>query len=199
MPIANGRTPPPRRDEVWPFLDGGRVARQSACSWLSALGVCGLPFDGSKFRPARPLRRGTPGTIVRPLSARPSEPCDALGRSQVVRQRILIPPSGGSNPPAPATYSLHSENLPHAAQSPVSRGLLPVWRLKTARNGCSEAQLAVWSLAFALLVRTRRCRSRRAPIVPDLGVARLRLAREGARLRDASLFEGIDLKQIAHS
>jgi hypothetical protein len=25
-----------------------------------------------------------------------------LGRSQVVRQRILIPPSGGSNPPAPA-------------------------------------------------------------------------------------------------
>ena len=28
----------------------------------------------------------------------------ALGRSQVVRQRILIPPFGGSSPPAPASY-----------------------------------------------------------------------------------------------
>jgi hypothetical protein len=30
----------------------------------------------------------------------------ALGRSQVVRQRILIPPSPGSNPGAPANQSV---------------------------------------------------------------------------------------------
>src|SRR4051794_28427700 len=32
-------------------------------------------------------------------------PATALGRSQVVRQRILIPPSPGSNPGAPASQS----------------------------------------------------------------------------------------------
>jgi hypothetical protein len=30
----------------------------------------------------------------------------------VVRQRILIPPSGGSNPPAPAKHSANVEALP---------------------------------------------------------------------------------------
>jgi hypothetical protein len=35
---------------------------------------------------------------------RPKQPRGALGRSQVVRQRILIPPSPGSNPGAPAIF-----------------------------------------------------------------------------------------------
>ncbi len=65
-----------------------------------------------------------------------------LGRSQVVRQRILIPPCGGSNPPAPANdnslNSLRKLVLPkqprwcHSAQSFISRAT----SLATIFRGC---------------------------------------------------------------
>ena len=38
------------------------------------------------------------------VAARRAVTLSNLGRSQVVRQRILIPPCGGSNPPAPANH-----------------------------------------------------------------------------------------------
>jgi hypothetical protein len=37
------------------------------------------------------------------VRARGGEKRRLMGRSQVVRQRILIPPFGGSSPPAPAS------------------------------------------------------------------------------------------------
>ena len=58
--------------------------------------------DGANFVRLGHCGAGHPELLSARFPPRPLEPCDALGRSQVVRQRILIPPSGGSNPPAPA-------------------------------------------------------------------------------------------------
>src|ERR1035437_10769850 len=49
------------------------------------------------------LRGVSPRFMVQPPRALAWERA-ALGRRQVVRQWILIPPCGGSNPPAPANY-----------------------------------------------------------------------------------------------
>ena len=45
-----------------------------------------------------PLRGGRPAASRRPCRS-------TLGRSQVVRHRVLVPASGGSNPPAPASVT----------------------------------------------------------------------------------------------
>jgi hypothetical protein len=59
------------------------------------LRLCRLKWRGRLYRPAL---AGIGGYPYLPAVSRERE----LGRSQAVRQRILIPPFGGSIPPAPA-------------------------------------------------------------------------------------------------
>ena len=82
------------------------------------------PFVGRGDLPVLPA-----GTNVRPR----------LGRSQVVRQRLLVPPCAGSNPAAPATQSVLCRAVsPLCGISPGFRGLpdlISIWRRQIAVGG----------------------------------------------------------------
>ena len=77
----------PERDIIMRRNRSGRFRRKSS------LGL--LKWPNSPYRPALSENR------VRRQASAPSG-IGLLGRSQAVRQRILIPPFGGSIPPAPA-------------------------------------------------------------------------------------------------
>src|SRR6266403_3401502 len=66
-------------------------------------------FLSSVVRPPTPVDRTSPrryGPRAAAACARHRRARRTLGRSQVVRQRILIPPFPGSSPGAPATQSV---------------------------------------------------------------------------------------------
>jgi hypothetical protein len=87
---------------------------QSNAACVARMPHDALTIPGVRFRRKRgfsllkwlnsPYRPALPEGIRGPT--RPAAFQTALGRRQVVRQWILIPPYGGSNPPAPATQSL---------------------------------------------------------------------------------------------
>src|SRR5215470_2924160 len=79
------------------------------------------------------------------VRARDGEKRRLMGRSQVVRQRILIPPFGGSSPPAPA-MTQRAELLTKLAASRLTIASAPATRAPDI-NPIALARLARARLA----------------------------------------------------
>jgi hypothetical protein len=104
----------PRREPRSARFEGGRAGRARTngapyiIPYIIKARVSG-PDSGQKSTDSLLKRLNSPYRPALPENDRatmvPRLPTGLLGRSQAVRQRILIPPFGGSIPPAPATTS----------------------------------------------------------------------------------------------
>lgn len=116
----------PGHNRVWP----GRSRAVVFCP-RRRLKCCPAPY-----RPA-----ATEGNLRQASSS--AVPSALMGRSQVVRQRILIPPFGGSIPPAPASE-------PSAPENPDEFGLAGALLHSAATHHCCTGCRSQWlSTSFA--------------------------------------------------
>jgi hypothetical protein len=74
----------------------------------------------------------------------------SMGRSQVVRQRILIPPFGGSNPPAPASQCGLRLAFPILDKTPNDFRVLTVHRKASATEAKKTQSRFACASTFAL-------------------------------------------------
>jgi hypothetical protein len=90
------------------------------------------------------IRRSRLAMFRRPMAGGRRQSDGALGRSQAVRQRILIPPCGGSNPPAPANQYRWANGRSFAKS--LSYPLIYPCRFDTLQSGPTVEFAWRWNL-----------------------------------------------------
>jgi hypothetical protein len=154
--------------------------------------LCRLKWRACLYRPALRWNRW--------ISSLSAVPASQLGRSQAVRQRILIPPFGGSIPPAPAKQCglrPTCSGIARKARRWAAFALLP--RVSTfpfgalGRPNCRKSPPAIASIpVFGRLGPETgfdpHCRLRATvPVAPAIGSARTGRVDQRARCISADL------------